>query len=138
MGAKLRTRKIITSCQICTNCPESAQEHQVKGWVHIKISRIWSKPKKEEVSCRSRSLLIPAMPFSRLIREVAQSVLGYNVAEFRFQSAALMALREAAEAFLVTLFEDTVLCAIHAKRVTVMPRDMQLARRIRGDRTEPW
>jgi len=87
---------------------------------------------------KSSDLLIPAMPFSRLIREVAQSVLGYNVAEFKFQSAALMALQEAAEAFLVTLFEDTVLCAIHAKRVTIMPRDMQLARRIRGDRTEPW
>jgi len=87
---------------------------------------------------KSSDLLIPAMPFSRLIREVAQSVLGYNVAEFRFQSSALMALQEAAEAFLVTLFEDTVLCAIHAKRVTIMPRDMQLARRIRGDRTEPW
>jgi len=87
---------------------------------------------------KSSDLLIPAMPFSRLIREIVQSVLGYNTQEFRFQSAALMALQEAAEAYLVTLFEDTVLCAIHAKRVTIMPRDMQLARRIRGDRTEPW
>ena len=51
----------------------------------------------------------------------------------RFQSAAILALQEAAEAYLVTLFEDTVLCAIHAKRVTVMPKDMQLARRIRGE-----
>jgi len=83
-------------------------------------------------------LLIPALPFSRLIREVAQSVLGYSMPDVRFQSAAIMALQEAAEAYLVTLFEDTVLCAIHAKRVTIMPRDMQLARRIRGDRTEPW
>ena len=87
---------------------------------------------------KSSDLLIPAMPFSRLIREVAQSVLGYNMPEFRFQSAAIMALQEAAEAFLVTLFQDTLLCAIHAKRETIMPRDMQLARRIRGDRTEPW
>ena len=51
----------------------------------------------------------------------------------RFQSAALSALQEAAEAYLTALFEDTVLCAIHAKRVTIMPRDMILARRIRGD-----
>jgi len=87
---------------------------------------------------KSSDLLIPAMPFSRLIREIVQSVLGYNTPELKFQSAALMALQEAAEAYLVTLFEDTVLCAIHAKRVTIMPRDMQLARRIRGDRTEPW
>ena len=54
-------------------------------------------------------------------------------ADMRFQSAAIMALQEAAEAYLVTLFEDTLLCAIHAKRVTVMPKDMQLARRIRGE-----
>jgi len=87
---------------------------------------------------KSSDLLIPAMPFSRLIREIVQSVLGYNTPEFRFQSAALVALQEAAEAYLVHLFEDTVLCAIHAKRVTIMPRDMQLARRLRGDRTKPW
>ena len=55
----------------------------------------------------------------------------------RFQTAALMALQEAAEAYLVTLFEDSLLCTIHAKRVTLMPRDMALARRIRGD-SEVW
>jgi histone H3 len=55
-------------------------------------------------------------------------------ADLRFQSAAIMALQEAAEAYLVGLFEDTNLCAIHAKRVTIMPKDMQLARRIRGER----
>ena len=82
--------------------------------------------------------MIPLLPFSRLIRDVAQSVLGYSLPDVRFQSSAIMALQEAAEAYLVTLFEDTVLCAIHAKRVTIMARDMQLARRIRGDRTEPW
>ena len=51
----------------------------------------------------------------------------------RFQTAALMALQEAAEAYLVTLFEDSMLCTIHAKRVTLMPKDMNLARRIRGE-----
>ncbi len=50
----------------------------------------------------------------------------------RWQSHAIMALQEAAEAFLVHLFEDANLCAIHAKRVTVMQKDIQLARRIRG------
>jgi Histones H3 and H4 len=54
--------------------------------------------------------------------------------DIRFQSQAILALQEAAEAYLVGLFEDTNLCAIHAKRVTIMPRDMQLARRIRGER----
>ena len=54
--------------------------------------------------------------------------------DFRFQSLALLAFQEACEAYLVGLFEDTNLCAIHAKRVTIMPKDMQLARRIRGER----
>ena len=51
----------------------------------------------------------------------------------RMQSTALMAMQEAAEAYLVGLFEDTNLCAIHAKRVTIMPKDMHLSRRIRGE-----
>ena len=54
--------------------------------------------------------------------------------ELRFQSQALYALQEATEGYIVTLFEDTNLCAIHANRVTVMKKDMDLARRIRGDR----
>ncbi|KAK5599073.1 hypothetical protein CRENBAI_026356 [Crenichthys baileyi] len=54
--------------------------------------------------------------------------------DLRFQSSAVMALQEASGAYLVGLFEDTNLCAIHAKRVTIMPKDIQLARRIRGER----
>ena len=67
----------------------------------------------------------------RLVREIALN----EKADIRFQSSALNALQEATEAFLVTLFEDTNLAAIHAKRVTILPRDMQLARRVRGERT---
>ena len=52
----------------------------------------------------------------------------------RFQSTAVIALQEACEAYLVGLFKDTNLCAIHAKRATIMPRDIQLARCIRGER----
>ena len=55
--------------------------------------------------------------------------------DLRFQSQAILALQEATESYLVGLFEDTNLCAIHAKRVTIMPKDLQLARRIRGERT---
>lgn len=80
---------------------------------------------------KTTSLLIPRLPFSRLIREICEKVVPR--ADLRFQSAAISALQEAAEAFLVTLFEDSLLCAIHAKRVTVMPKDMRLARRIRGE-----
>ena len=57
--------------------------------------------------------------------------------DMRFQSTALMALQEAAEAYLVTLFEDSLLCTLHAKRVTLMAKDMALARRIRGD-SDVW
>ncbi|KAG8430140.1 hypothetical protein GDO86_018406 [Hymenochirus boettgeri] len=65
-----------------------------------------------------------------LVREIAQDFK----TDLRFQSSAVMALQEASEAYLVGLFEDTNLCAIHAKRVTIMPKDIQLARRIRGER----
>jgi histone H3 len=74
-------------------------------------------------------LLIRKLPFQRLVREIAQDF----ITDLRFQSSALDALQEASEAYLVSLFEDTNLCAIHAKRVTIMPKDIQLARRIRGD-----
>lgn len=53
--------------------------------------------------------------------------------DLRFQTSAILALQEAAEAYLVGVFEDTNLCALHAKRVTIMPADIQLARRIRGE-----
>jgi len=79
---------------------------------------------------KSTELLIRKLPFQRLVREVAQDFK----TDLRFQSAAVAALQEASEAYLVGLFEDTNLCAIHAKRVTIMPKDIQLARRIRGER----
>ena len=72
---------------------------------------------------KSTELLIRQMPFQRLVREIAQTYSPY----LRFQSGAILALQEAAEAYLVGLLEDSNLCAIHAKRVTIMPRDMQLA-----------
>lgn len=79
---------------------------------------------------RSTNLLIRKAPFQRLVREIAQEFKQ----DVRFQSSAILAMQEASEAYLVTLFEDTNLCAIHAKRVTIMPKDIQLARRLRGER----
>ncbi|EHA50803.1 histone H3-like centromeric protein hH3v [Pyricularia oryzae] len=81
---------------------------------------------------KSTDLLMRKLPFARLVREVALSVRPVDEG-FRWQSHAILALQEAAEAFLVKLFEDTNLCAIHAKRVTIMQKDIQLARRIRAD-----
>ena len=75
---------------------------------------------------KSTALLIRRLPFQRLVREIAQDFK----TDLRFQSVAILCLQEAAEAYLVGLFEDTNLCAIHARRVTIMPKDIQLARRI--------
>ena len=79
---------------------------------------------------KSTDLLLRKLPFQRLVREIAHD----HKKDLHFQSLALLALQEAAEAYMVGVFEDTNLCAIHAKRVTIKPRDMALARRIRGDR----
>lgn len=79
---------------------------------------------------KSTELLIRKLPFQRLVREIAQDFK----TDLRFQSSAIGALQESVEAYLVSLFEDTNLCAIHAKRVTIQKKDIQLARRLRGER----
>ena len=86
---------------------------------------------------KTTELLIRKLPFQRLVREIASDsevIKSPLCGKVRFQSAAIMALQEATEAYLVGLFEDSNLCAIHARRVTIMPKDIQLARRIRGER----
>jgi len=80
---------------------------------------------------KSTELLIRRLPFQRLVRQVAKDI---STEDLRFSSHALAAFQEASEAYMVHLFEDVNLCAIHAKRVTIMPKDIQLARRIRGER----
>ena len=85
---------------------------------------------------KSTELLIRKLPFQRLVREIANDIdvcPAHLHGKIRFQSTAVMALQEASEAYLVGLFEDTNLCAIHAKQVTIMPKDIQLARRIRRE-----
>jgi histone H3/H4 len=76
---------------------------------------------------KSTEMLIRKLPFQRLVREITQDFK----TDMRFQSHAIMALQEACEAYLVGLFEDVNRCAIHGKRVTIMPKDIQLARKIR-------
>ena len=78
---------------------------------------------------KSTDLLVRKLPFQRLVREIMQEYKS----DYKKTAASLLALQEASEAYMVGLFEDTNLCAIHAKRVTIMPKDIQLARRIRGD-----
>ncbi|XP_061875921.1 LOW QUALITY PROTEIN: histone H3-like centromeric protein A [Colius striatus] len=78
----------------------------------------------------STQLLLRQRPFARLVREIClQFTRGVD---YRWQSMALLALQEAAEAFVVRLLEDSYLCSLHARRVTLQPRDVQLARRLRG------
>ena len=79
---------------------------------------------------KSTNLLLRKLPFQRLVREIAQDFRS----DLRFQASAILALQEGSEAYLVGLFEDTNLIAIHGKRVTIFPKDLQLARRIRGER----
>ena len=77
----------------------------------------------------STALLIQKLPFQRVVREITQDFK----TDLRFQSAVVLCLQEATEAYLVRLFDDANLCAIHARRVTIMPKDLFLARRIRGE-----
>ena len=79
---------------------------------------------------KATTLLLAKAPFQRFVRAICEGIDG----QLRFQSQALLALQEAAESYLTGLFEDSNLCAIHANRVTVMKKDLSLARRIRGER----
>ena len=78
---------------------------------------------------RSHELLIRKLPFQRVVREIIQD----HSTQYRVQASAIAALQEASEDYLVKLLEDTNICAIHARRVTILPKDMQLARRLRGE-----
>ena len=88
----------------------------------VPLSEIWRYQ-------QSTDLLVRRLPFQRSIQEIAQNFQ----TDIHFQSSAIIALQEAGEAFLVGLFEQANLCAVHAKKVTVMPKDIQIAWRIRGD-----
>uniref|UniRef100_H2QHK9 Histone H3-like centromeric protein A n=2 Tax=Pan TaxID=9596 RepID=H2QHK9_PANTR len=103
----------------CTSLSESFQLRRRQGWL-----------KEIRKLQKSTHLLIRKLPFSRLAREIC--VKFTRGVDFNWQAQALLALQEAAEAFLVHLFEDAYLLTLHAGRVTLFPKDVQLARRIRG------
>ena len=86
----------------------------------VALCEIWQFQKNIE-------LLIQKLPFSWIVCEIALEVGKYDL---HFQGHAIICLQEAAEAYIVGLMEDTNLCAIHAKRVIIMPKDIQLARHI--------
>jgi histone H3 len=78
---------------------------------------------------KSTDLLVRKAPFQRIVREIAQDFKS----DLRWQSTAVLALQDASEAYIIGLYEDSNLCAIHGKRVTIMPKDIKLVRRIRGE-----
>lgn len=78
---------------------------------------------------KSTELLLRKLPFQRLVREIGDQCK----TDLRFQAAAIGALQESAEAYLIGLFEDANLCAIHARRVTIQPKDIHLARRLKRE-----
>ncbi len=107
----------------------AAQQHQARkkfrfrpGTVALREIRRYQK---------STDLLIRRAPFARLVRDIAQDLK----TGLRWTKNAIEALHHASEAYLVGLLEDTNLLAVHAKRVTIRPVDMSLARRIRGERS---
>ena len=109
------------------------QEARLKGqWVvHRRFHPRMMALKEIRHYQKFTGFLIRKLLFQRLVQEIAIDM----AQEMRFQSSALLALQEAAKAYLVGLFEDTNLCAIHARRVTILPKDIQLARGIHGKQT---
>jgi len=100
-----------------------AKKHRFKpGTVALREIRKFQK---------STDLLLRKLPFQRLVREIANDL--YPSRDLKFQAHALGCIQEAAEAYMVRVLEDSNLCALHTKRVTIMPMDLALARRIRGD-----
>ena len=116
-----KSKAIKKSAPAAGGVKEKKQRRYKPGTVALREVKMYQKSIKN---------LLPRASFQRLVRNIV-SDLDH---ELRFQSSALHALQEATEAYIVGVFEDTNLCAIHANRKTVMKKDMDLARRIRGDR----
>lgn len=130
--------RVMFGDQVTTSTPRAPPRHYPRNmWQNEEAHRrrrfrpgqraLWEIRKYQ----KSHELLIRRLPFARLVKSIASNMSRHDDI-FRWRADALLALQEAAENYLVRLFEDTNLCAIHAKRVTIMNRDMQLARRIRG------
>ena len=135
LAKKREEKRMKAAARLAKKSGQKAPKGGVKKQYRYRLGTVALKQIRQYQ--KSTELLIRRLPFQRLVREIAgdsQIITSPLCGKVRFQSAAVMALQEAAEAYLVGLFEDTNLCTIHAKRVTIMPKDIQLARRIRGER----
>lgn len=137
--------------QLPIKAPRSQIHHQQQGETSTKTTRKRSSKKTKTTPIKkphryrpgtlaireirkyqkNTDLLIRKAPFQRLAREILAEIRGVD-GSVRMQGSALAAIQEASEAYLVRLFEDINHCAIHAKRVTIQPKDLALATRIRG------
>ena len=108
---------------------EGAKKHRAKpGTAALRSIRYYQK--------ESQCLLIPQAAWSRLVREISQDFTGFDGKnQLNFTKGSLELFQFAAESYLVGIYEDANLCAIHSGRVTIMPKDLQLARRIRNERS---
>lgn len=123
-GSKSKSSKLVDKAKKKTAPAEGGVKRKMRwrpGTVALREIKRYQK---------ATQLLLAKAPFQRFVRAICEGIDG----QIRFQSQALLALQEAAEAYLTGLFEDSNLCAIHANRVTVMKKDLDLARRIRGER----
>uniref|UniRef100_A0A8D2D9V7 Histone H3-like centromeric protein A n=1 Tax=Sciurus vulgaris TaxID=55149 RepID=A0A8D2D9V7_SCIVU len=128
MGPRRRSRKPEAPTRRPSPPPGTPRLGASRGSSSQRRRNVWLKQIK--MLQKSTDLLIRKRPFSRLAREICMKFT--RGVDFNWQAQALLALQEAAEAFLVHLFEDAYLLSLHAGRVTLFPKDVQLARRIRG------
>jgi histone H3 len=109
--------------------PEQASYWIDDSMVKKQHQRSKSKQIREIKKYQSTTdLLLPKAPFERLVREIAQA----KQPDIKFRPAAIEALQEASEALLIGMMEDGLLCTVHAQRVTLMRKDLELAERIRA------
>ncbi|OSX79357.1 hypothetical protein BU14_0079s0001 [Porphyra umbilicalis] len=135
MARTKQTARRSTGCKAAACLARAAARRATKAGSKPAVKRRYRSgtvaPRDIRRFQRSGELLLSKLPFQRLVREGTQE---YTNAP-RFQASAAPALQEVAEAYLVGLFQDAQLCAVHEKRVTVMSKDIQLACRIRGERS---
>ena len=124
------------SPQPSTQMSEKQQAPQIgKAIKKIQKSKVWqfwsgTRALKEIWKFqKTTKLLIPKISFLRVVHEIIQKEYMW----YRIQVGATLALYEAAESYIIHIFEDTNLCVIHARHIMIMPKDMKLARKIRGE-----
>ena len=140
-GKKVVSKNVMDTIAAGRRRKESATHERVMPKVQRDPTKRYYKRKPGTRSLREIAyyqkrvkLLIPKLRFQRLFREIITDPQIVHRVDLRVQANAILAAQEASEAFLLGLYEDSNLCAIHAKRVTLMPKDIHLAQRIRGER----